>query len=97
LDAASPAGPGAQRWVLDPGADAGLAQVAERLRAQHAVPGRLELVVGPEGGLSAAELRQLVALGATPVRLGPRILRSETAAITALALVQGLLGDLAGC
>lgn len=97
LSAALPPGPGARRWVLDPGADAGLTQVAERLRAEHAVPGRLELVVGPEGGLSAAELRQLVALGATPVRVGPRILRSETAAIAALALVQGLLGDLASC
>jgi 16S rRNA (uracil1498-N3)-methyltransferase len=91
---AAPAEPDTQRWVLDPGANASLVQAADRLRGQDAIPRRLQIVVGPEGGLSGAELQQLLALGATPLALGPRILRSETAAIAALALLQGLLGDL---
>ncbi len=94
---AAPAQPDTQRWVLDPGASASLVQAADRLRGQNAIPARLQIVIGPEGGLSAAELQQLVALGATPLGLGPRILRSETAAISALALLQGLLGDLGNC
>ena len=94
---AAPAQPDTQRWVLDPGANASLVQAADRLRGQDAIPRRLQIVVGPEGGLSATELQQLLALGATPLALGPRILRSETAAIAALALLQGLLGDLRSC
>ncbi len=89
--------PDTQRWVLDPGASASLVQAVDRLRGQDTIPRRLQIVVGPEGGLSATELRQLVAAGATPLAMGPRILRSETAAITALALLQGLLGDLQSC
>jgi 16S rRNA (uracil1498-N3)-methyltransferase len=42
---------------------------------------------GPEGGLSAAEENAAVAAGFRPVTLGPRVLRSETAALTALALL----------
>ena len=84
-------------WLLDPGASASLVQVVDRLRGQHAIPERLQIVVGPEGGLSTAEQQQLVARGATPLGLGPRILRSETAALTALALLQGMLGDLGNC
>jgi 16S rRNA (uracil1498-N3)-methyltransferase len=83
--------------VLDPGANASLVQAADRLRGQDAVPRQLQIVIGPEGGLSATELQHLVALGATPLALGPRVLRSETAAIAALALLQGLLGDLRDC
>jgi 16S rRNA (uracil1498-N3)-methyltransferase len=42
---------------------------------------------GPEGGLSGGEESAAVAAGFAPVTLGPRVLRSETAAITALALL----------
>ena len=52
------------------------------------------IVIGPEGGMSAAEVDALTALGAVPVTLGPRILRTETAAITACALTMLLWGDL---
>ena len=97
LASAAPIGPDTQRWVLDPGANASLVHAAERLRGQDAIPGRLQIVIGPEGGLSATELQQLVALGAIPLALGPRLLRSETAAIAALALLQSLLGDLRAC
>lgn len=55
----------------------------------------LALVVGPEGGLARAEVEALVALGATAVSLGPLVLRTETAALAALAVLrhlEGLLG-----
>lgn len=54
----------------------------------------LALVVGPEGGLSRAEVDALVARGAVPVTLGRRVLRTETAALAALAIVRHLEGEL---
>ena len=54
----------------------------------------VSLLVGPEGGLSPAERELAVAHGFLRLRLGPRILRTETAALTALAALQGIWGDL---
>lgn len=51
------------------------------------------LVAGPEGGFEADELAALAAARAVPVRLGPRVLRTETAALAALAAMQTLWGD----
>ncbi|SDW52182.1 16S rRNA (uracil1498-N3)-methyltransferase [Paracoccus sanguinis] len=52
------------------------------------------ILIGPEGGWSAAERARLGALeGVTRVSLGPRILRADTAAVAALALWQAALGD----
>jgi 16S rRNA (uracil1498-N3)-methyltransferase len=51
-------------------------------------------VVGPEGGLTAAELGTLERAGALRASLGPRTLRAETAAIAAVALLQARYGDL---
>jgi len=51
------------------------------------------LVAGPEGGFEADEIAALHAARATPVRLGARILRTETAALAALAAMQTLWGD----
>jgi 16S rRNA (uracil1498-N3)-methyltransferase len=51
------------------------------------------LVAGPEGGFEADEIAALHAAGAIPVRLGPRVLRTETAALAALAALQTLWGD----
>lgn len=54
----------------------------------------LGLLIGPEGGFSEDERRQLRALPfVTAIPLGPRILRADTAAVAALALVQATLGD----
>ena len=53
---------------------------------------RLAIVIGPEGGLAAAEVAALVAGGAKTAWLGPRILRTETAPIAALAIVNYILG-----
>ena len=52
------------------------------------------IVIGPEGGMSASEVEALIALGAKPVTLGPRILRTETAAVAACAMTMTLWGDL---
>lgn len=57
-------------------------------------PQSVALLVGPEGGFAPAEVQQAQAVGFLPVRLGPRILRTETAAIVAAALLQSYLGDL---
>jgi 16S rRNA (uracil1498-N3)-methyltransferase len=51
------------------------------------------LLIGPEGGLSAEEIELTKAAGFKGVRLGPRILRTETAAVAALAAIQSLWGD----
>jgi 16S rRNA (uracil1498-N3)-methyltransferase len=51
-------------------------------------------VIGPEGGWSATEIRAMGEFGCHAVTLGRRILRTETAAITAIALIQHALGDL---
>jgi 16S rRNA (uracil1498-N3)-methyltransferase len=54
----------------------------------------IELLIGPEGGLSSTEYEQALAAGFQAVSLGPRVLRTETAAIAAVALAQALWGDL---
>jgi len=54
---------------------------------------RVTLLAGPEGGFAPEELEMTQACGFIAVRLGPRILRTETAAIAALAAIQMLWGD----
>ena len=55
---------------------------------------KIGLMIGPEGGFSEDERRQLRALPfVTAIPLGPRILRADTAAVAALALVQATIGD----
>jgi len=75
------------RLMLSPAAAARLADAPR--------PGRaITLLVGPEGGLTEVEQARALAAGFTPVRLGPRVLRTETAAIAAVALLQRECGDL---
>ncbi len=64
------------------------------LRSRGATPSRVVLVSGPEGGLTPQERAKLVEAGFLALRLGPRILRTETAALAALSAVQTLWGDL---
>lgn len=54
----------------------------------------ITLLIGPEGGLSDAEVKHAQQSGFEGIRLGPRILRTETAAVTALSALQMLWGDL---
>ena len=56
--------------------------------------GSVTLLIGPEGGLSAQEQALATASGYLGLRLGPRVLRTETAALTALAALQSRFGDL---
>jgi 16S rRNA (uracil1498-N3)-methyltransferase len=74
------------RLALDPQGD----------RAPRDLPANTHatLAVGPEGGLSAHDLATLKAAEFVGLRLGPRILRTETAGLAALAAMQALLGDL---
>lgn len=68
--------------VADPRAEATLGEALGSVEAD-----RLTLVTGPEGGLTEGEVEALVARGARSVRLGPRILRAETAPIALAAAV----------
>jgi len=56
--------------------------------------GSVALLIGPEGGFSSAEEALILEAGCQPARLGPRILRTETAALAAIALCQHGWGDL---
>lgn len=64
-------------------------QTLHTLTAQPSV----RITIGPEGGLSADEINGLSANGFCGVRLGPRILRTETAAVSACVALQTLWGD----
>jgi len=55
---------------------------------------RIALLVGPEGGWAPEEVEEAETLGFIPITLGPKILRAETAAISAIAVVQHRLGTL---
>jgi 16S rRNA (uracil1498-N3)-methyltransferase len=73
------------RWVL--------VREAPLIAARSPAPSPLELVVGPEGGLAERELELALGRGCEPVSLGPRVLRTETAPIAALAAIHALWGD----
>lgn len=73
-------------------ADESLVGAAETLSGL--VPGPWAILIGPEGGFSEAERAKLRGLDfVTPVSLGPRILRADTAACAAITLWQAALGD----
>ncbi len=57
-------------------------------------PTAVTLAVGPEGGFGERDLAALVHAGFKKIRLGPRVLRTETAGLAALAVLQVLAGDL---
>ncbi len=96
-----------ERWLDDWPADRRLIvaaehgaapPIAEALAAARDAPDpdrpAWAILIGPEGGFSDAELETLRDLAfVMPVGLGPRILRAETAALTAIAVWQSVLGD----
>ncbi len=83
--AALPAG--GVRLLLSPQGAVGLASLPN-------ATSEVLVLIGPEGGLTEAEVRAARARGFESVRLGPRVLRTETAAVVALALLQQRFGDL---
>ena len=65
-------------------------------RTLHELPAPdagVTVLAGPEGGFTEAEVAAAAACGFTPVRLGPRVLRTETAALAAIAAMQAVWGD----
>ena len=85
-------------WAATLGDDAGLrltldpnANVAPR---DISPDGRITLAIGPEGGLSEQDLAALKQSGFSGLRLGPRILRTETAGLAAVAALQAIHGDM---
>ncbi|MGH8145308.1 MAG: 16S rRNA (uracil(1498)-N(3))-methyltransferase [Rhodanobacteraceae bacterium] len=75
------------RLVLHPGAN-------RSTRALQPAPRTLTLAVGPEGGFGNRDLEALHEAGFRDLSLGPRILRTETAGVAAMAALQALHGDL---
>ena len=73
--------------ILQPGAPSPLACVS-------APQTKVCLLIGPEGGFSDTEFEDAAIAGFRPVSLGPRVLRTETAAVAALAVMQSMWGDL---
>ncbi|SNY92060.1 16S rRNA (uracil1498-N3)-methyltransferase [Cohaesibacter sp. ES.047] len=66
----------------------------DTLRGEGEAVPPLALLIGPEGGFSVEERERLRGLSfVTPIPLGPRILRADTAAVAALAILQAVLGD----
>lgn len=62
-----------------------------QLRNHH--PVSCALLIGPEGGLSEREITAALAKGFQPLKLGPRVFRTETAPIVAISVLQSLWGD----
>lgn len=77
----------AKRLLLEPGGE-------QRLTASQTLTD-IQLLIGPEGGFSEQEVAQARASNCEIMRLGPRVLRTETAPVAALAILQFLYGDLA--
>ena len=77
---------GLTRLVLDPTAKT-------RLSSLSATTGAISVVVGPEGGFSDGEMKDLSMGGVKGVSIGPRVLRTETAGPAAIAVLQAICGD----
>ncbi|MDH3537951.1 MAG: 16S rRNA (uracil(1498)-N(3))-methyltransferase [Gammaproteobacteria bacterium] len=73
--------------ILKPGAATPLTRI-------HAPKTKVCVLIGPEGGFSEMEYEDADIAGFEPVSLGPRVLRTETAAVAALAILQSQWGDL---
>lgn len=79
--------PNSTRLLLSPHAELRI----DDLREPH---GGVTVLIGPEGGLDEVEQEAAIAAGFKSVRMGPRVLRTETAAIAALTILQRYFGDL---
>jgi len=89
-DALAALAAGTRGLLLAADAAASLASAARVPRAP------LALLIGPEGGLADDEVRLAVTHGFTSCRLGPRVMRTETAGLAALAALQAIAGDFTG-
>lgn len=78
--------PGERRYILDP--QAGPATL------ETTAPAEVAVLSGPEGGFTDAEVTRAAGAGFAPLRLGPRVMRTETAPLAAIAVLQSRWGDL---
>lgn len=77
----------ALKFVLHP-------EMGKSWRDYQFLTDELALLIGPEGGFSTQEIKQILTYNFNPLSLGPRILRTETAAIAAVSVLQAICGDL---
>ena len=80
------------KLILHHEAEQGLLSVMKQVAERQ---NDVVLLVGPEGGLSQQEQNDAIEAGFLPVKMGPRILRTETAAVVALSIIQSHWGDIA--
>ncbi len=79
------------KLLLYPEAQQSISSCVKSLSAENLL---IILLIGPEGGISQEELDLAIQAGFKMVHLGPRVLRTETAAVVALSILQSILGDL---
>ncbi len=79
--------------ILEIQAQAKNDEALEAAEASLLKPRSITIIIGPEGGLSDFEIDLLQKSGANSVTLGARILRTETAALSVISTIQGLIGD----
>ena len=77
------------RIMLSPRAEQSLSEWA-----RHHPPQAVALLIGPEGGFSSQEEQAAVTQGVLPLSIGPRVLRTETAALAALAALNAVWGEI---
>jgi 16S rRNA (uracil1498-N3)-methyltransferase len=87
FDVIPPDTSGSTRLLLSPSGDLRIDDLEE-------VGKGITVLIGPEGGLDDVEQEAAIRAGFKAVRLGPRVLRTETAAIAALTIIQRYFGDL---
>jgi 16S rRNA (uracil1498-N3)-methyltransferase len=79
--------PGRPSLILDPGA-------SQSLKELNNESSEFDLLIGPEGGFSSQEILSADNADILAVKIGPRILRTESAAIVAITCLQSMFGDL---
>jgi 16S rRNA (uracil1498-N3)-methyltransferase len=67
---------------------------SQRLDEMRNQNNHVTLLVGPEGGLSEREISLAIRAGFSPLTIGPRVLRTETAPLAAISIIQSLWGDM---
>ncbi|MFM8518412.1 MAG: 16S rRNA (uracil(1498)-N(3))-methyltransferase [Nevskiaceae bacterium] len=82
------------RWLLDPEGEVTLREALAAATVAASPVRNITLLVGPEGGLEPQEQQLAIQPGFRGLRFGPRILRTETAALAVIAALQCLAGDL---
>jgi 16S rRNA (uracil1498-N3)-methyltransferase len=83
-----------KKFILSPHPIHGLSETNTLKTIRHEHLSSISILVGPEGGFSEQEVQKACDFGFVPIQFGPRILRTETAAIAILATLQYQFGDI---